>query len=36
MAKSDEERFRRIEELVRRLEDIPDRASRETARELLE
>jgi hypothetical protein len=36
MAKADEERFRRIEELVRRLDDIPDRAGRESAHALME
>ncbi|HEY1946161.1 MAG TPA: hypothetical protein VGG97_04090 [Bryobacteraceae bacterium] len=36
MAKVDEERVRRIEDLVRRLGDIPDRESRETAHALME
>jgi hypothetical protein len=36
MAKIDEERVRRIEDLVRRLGDIPDRQSRETAQSLME
>jgi hypothetical protein len=36
MAKTDEERVRRIEDLVRRLEGIPDRESRETAQALME
>ena len=36
MATSDEERVRRIEDLVRRLGQIPDRESRETAQSLME
>lgn len=36
MAKIDEERVRRIEELVRLLGDIPDRQSRDTAQALME
>jgi hypothetical protein len=36
MAKVDEESLRRIEELVRRLGNIPDRESRENAHELME
>jgi len=36
MANVDEERVRRIEDLVRRLEGIPDRESRETAQSLME
>jgi len=36
MAKADEVRLRRIEELVRRLDEIPNRESRETARALME
>jgi len=36
MAKVDEDRVRRIEDLVCRLNDIPDRENRETARALLE
>jgi hypothetical protein len=36
MAKIEEDRIRRIEELVRGLEKIPDRQARETARALLE
>ncbi len=36
MATVDEERVRRIEDLVRRLEHIPDRESRETAHALME
>jgi hypothetical protein len=36
MAKVDEDRVRRIEDLVRRLGDIPDRESRETAHALME
>jgi hypothetical protein len=36
MAKLDEDRVRRIEGLVRRLADIPDRESRETAHALME
>jgi hypothetical protein len=36
MAKIDEERVRRIEDLVRRLDNIADRESRETARGLME
>ncbi|HMF76894.1 MAG TPA: hypothetical protein VK604_14635 [Bryobacteraceae bacterium] len=36
MAKVDEERVRRIEDLVRRLGDIPDRETRETAQALME
>jgi hypothetical protein len=36
MATADEDRVRRIEDLVRRLDAIPDRESRESARELLQ
>ena len=36
MATIDEDRVRRIEDLVRRLEEIPDTASRQTARDLME
>lgn len=36
MATVDEERVRRIEDLVRRLENIPDRESRENAQALME
>ena len=36
MAKADEERVRRIEDLVRRVGEIPDRGSRETAHALME
>jgi len=36
MAKADEERVRRIEDLVRRLDLIPDHESRDTARALME
>ena len=36
MAMADEARLRRIEELVRRLDEIPNRESRETARALME
>ena len=36
MAEVDEERIQRIAELVRRLGNIPDRESRETAHELME
>jgi hypothetical protein len=36
MAKIDEERVRRIEDLVRRLERFPDHESREVARSLME
>lgn len=36
MAKLDDERIRRIEELVRRLDDIPDKASRDSAQALME
>jgi hypothetical protein len=36
MAKADEERVRRIEDLVRRLALIPDRESRDTAKALME
>jgi hypothetical protein len=36
MAKADEERVRRIEDLVRRLDLIPDAESRHTARALME
>jgi Fe-S cluster biogenesis protein NfuA len=36
MGKADEGRLRRIEELVRRLDEIPNRESRETARALME
>jgi Fe-S cluster biogenesis protein NfuA len=36
MAKADEERVRRIEDLVRRLDIIPDHESRDTARALME
>ena len=36
MAKADEDRVRRIEDLVRRLELIPDQQSRDTARALME
>jgi len=35
-ARVDEERFRRIEDLVRRMEAIPDAASRDTAQALME
>jgi Fe-S cluster biogenesis protein NfuA len=36
MAKAAADRFRRIEELVRRLDEIPNRESRDTARALME
>lgn len=36
MAQIDEERVRRIEDLVRQLEALPDRASRDTAHALME
>ena len=36
MAKADEDRVRRIEESVRRIESLPDPESRETARELMQ
>lgn len=36
MAKIEEDRIKRIEELVRGLENIPDRQARETARALIE
>jgi hypothetical protein len=36
MAKVDEERIRRIDELVRRIEQISDRDTRETAHQLME
>src|SRR6516225_8015160 len=36
MAKVDEDEIRRIDELVRRIEQIPDREVRETATELIQ